>query len=363
MIQSLLVIGAGIGGLAVALAAAKRGWKVTVVEQNDRALGASIQNFGLVFPLATTGAEYEIAQKSLSVWDETLTGAGIAFHRGSVIPVCSDEGMAVLQAFYDGHKSEREVSLMGGDAARERLPMLSSAVQMALLSESERVIDARTALPQLTNWLQDRWNVSFQFNTSVQDLESLKTQYDADRVVCATGAGLKQLLPELAHELELSVCSLQVSRLQLSPELIPKRAVATETSLTRYASFTNLPETFSLRESIQQQRPGLLEYGINPLASSCASGEMIVGDSHKYGSSPEIFSESYIDELYMSELSRVLNFAGSLVKERWMGCYAYSPVRSYIAESVGDNNWVFAVLNGLGMTLSFGLADDMVAGW
>ena len=44
----LVVVGAGIVGLAAALAGARRGWKVAVVERNAQAIGASVRNFGFV---------------------------------------------------------------------------------------------------------------------------------------------------------------------------------------------------------------------------------------------------------------------------------------------------------------------------
>ena len=44
----LLVVGAGIVGMAHAYEAKKRGLSVAIVEQNTRCTGASIRNFGFI---------------------------------------------------------------------------------------------------------------------------------------------------------------------------------------------------------------------------------------------------------------------------------------------------------------------------
>ncbi len=95
------VVGAGIIGLAHALAAARAGKRVVVIDRDPRANGASIRNFGFV---TVTGQErgesWALARRTRDVWDELAPKAGIQVeHRGLILTVRRSEAAAVAEAF------------------------------------------------------------------------------------------------------------------------------------------------------------------------------------------------------------------------------------------------------------------------
>ncbi len=76
--ESAIVIGAGIVGLAMARALAARGYQVTVLERHERAVGASVRNFGSLWPMGVpNGPLYQRAQQSRSIWLTLLRGMKI----------------------------------------------------------------------------------------------------------------------------------------------------------------------------------------------------------------------------------------------------------------------------------------------
>src|SRR3974390_2351098 len=99
----IAIVGAGIMGLAHAYEAAKRGARVVVFERGLRAAGASVRNFGLIWPIGQThGRMHELALRSRELWLEVLHEARLPYWAvGSLHLAYRDDEAQVTREFHE----------------------------------------------------------------------------------------------------------------------------------------------------------------------------------------------------------------------------------------------------------------------
>ena len=124
----LAVVGAGIVGLAHALAAAKRGKRVVVIDRDAQPNGASIRNFGLVTVTGQDeGVQRRRCERSREIWLDIAPQAGIpVLHRGVLIAAQRPEAISVLEA-YMATPSAAECVLLSPREIGKRQPQLDTA--------------------------------------------------------------------------------------------------------------------------------------------------------------------------------------------------------------------------------------------
>ena len=143
----LAVVGAGILGLACALAAARSGKSVVVIDRDAQANGASVRNFGFITVTGQQSGDcWRRAMRSRDVWDEVAPQAGIEIvHEGLLVVARRPEAAHVLEAFA---RSEMGAGcrLHEGDAAARLQPGLGGDFAAVLESPHERRVESREAL-------------------------------------------------------------------------------------------------------------------------------------------------------------------------------------------------------------------------
>lgn len=360
----LLVVGAGILGLATAYAAAQRGLRVAVVERHAQCVGASVRNFGFVTVTGQRrGEHWQRARRSRAVWQAVAEEAGIPLvQQGLHVLAQRPEAARLLEAFVATEMGEGCRLLGAAQAARE-LPGLQPG-QAVLHSPHECRVESREALPRLAQWLAQTQGVQFHWQTAVHAIErpqvhTSRGRLRAEHVVVCPGHDLATLYPEALAAAGLRVCTLQMMRLRPAQAWHLPAPVMSDLSLVRYEGYADLPEAAALRRVLQAQQPEHLRWGIHLIAVQSADGSLVVGDSHVVGEAEAPFGRSDIDALILQELQQVLRLPATTVVERWTGSYA-TAADLVFKTSPQPGVALGVVTSGTGASTAFAFADELL---
>lgn len=361
------IVGAGIVGLAFATEAARRGHRVTMFERNRSAAGASVRNFGMIWPVGQSpGTDYDRAMRSRGRWLDVAPAAGVwVAECGSLHAAYGDDEWAVLREFAASGNGIACELVSTGDVAKRFPAVNPKGLRGALFSPTELAVDPRQAVARIPMWLKEQYEVTLKFGTAVTSVETgrLKTAdghtHPADRVVVCPGADFETLFPNHFRSLGVRRCKLQMMRTAPQPDgwrLGPH--LAGGLTLAHYASFAACPSLPKLKERLAFDWPAYGTFGIHVMASQNERGEVVIGDSHEYDADLSPFDKAEIDDLILSYLKTMLALPDERIVARWHGVYAKPAAETVRCDEVQPGVHVALSPGGAGMTLSFGFAAE-----
>lgn len=371
--RDVAVIGGGIVGLAHALSAAKRGLSVVLFERSPQACGASIRNFGMIWPIGQEpGAVHQRALRTRDTWLEIAPAAQL-WHKatGSLHLAYADDELAVLAEFAQlAPTLGYEVELLDAQGVLARSGAVrAEGLKGGIWSASEVCVDPRQAIAQLPLFLARAFGVELCFSTPVHAIDlphiyTPSTTWHVERAVVCSGVDFESLYPDLYAASGLTRCKLQMMRTapqdndwQLGPML------AAGLTLRHYAAFKRCAALADYAARISRENPEFDQWGIHVMASQNGLGEITIGDSHEYDWHPDPFDKPHIDRLILDYLQRFLAAPSLDIVQRWSGTYAKHPTRADIVASPAPNVRIVNGVGGAGMTTSFGLAEEVFTDW
>lgn len=357
----VVVIGAGILGLAHAALAVERGLSVTVIERDDRAVGASVRNFGHCCITAQSGELYELAQSARGHWLHYAKCADFwAVESGALVVARTAVELQVLRELAESREAG-QVKLLPREEVASQLQSTEGTADPAIIGgallRDDLRVDPRSTVAKLAAWLQDQ-GVNFHWKTSALrfndgTVHTTRGTIRAGQIIVCVGHDVDYLFPKTAAEHIVQRCTLQMSRATQPTGLNIGPAVLTATSMLRYDAFAGMPSHAELREAVSQN---LQDIGANVMFTQRPDGSLILGDSHHYQHTAEPFLTEGITDALNTEISTVLGTPLEII-ERWQGIYASSPTGPLLVKEVLPNVTAVSVTSGVGMTVSFGLAE------
>jgi FAD dependent oxidoreductase TIGR03364 len=364
------IVGAGILGLAHAYEAAKAGKSVVVLEKSPRAAGASVRNFGMVWPIGQpAGAMLAIALRSRELWLEILAKANLPRREtGSLHLTYRTDEAAVAQEFAElAPALGYQCSWLKPCEVLERSHAVEpDGLAGGLWSTTEFTVDPRQIIQSLPAFLEEQYKVQFVFGTAVTAIEHPVLQtgggpWQADTVIVCGGDDFETLYPQHYAASGLTRCKLQMMRTAPQPDgwqLGP--SLAAGLTLRFYPAFQVCKTLPALSRRIAEETPEFDRWGIHALVSQTADGALTLGDSHEYSLAVDIFNKDEIDEIILRYTRQFLRAPNLTVAERWYGVYAKHPEKPLVVMQPEDRVRIVASPGGSGMTLSFGVAEQSI---
>jgi FAD dependent oxidoreductase TIGR03364 len=388
----LVVVGAGIVGLAFALEAQGRGQSVVVVERDDQPRGASVRRSGHMSVTTQDGLALAFALAARERWLKLGREAGFWVREtGAVVVARATEELAVLDdlvAARDG-----DATLLDADGVRARVAVTSDDVVGGAFLPLDLRIEPRDAVSALAAWFASRPAADVAWSTAVHTLEpgsgctlvrTSRGEVVARRVVVAVGHEIDRMFPQVADDAGLRRTSrqwLRVAEMRPATAWDPAEpAVLDGTALVHHPAFAPSPALADVRERLRVRSPELVEAGVHLAFTRRADGTLVLGSARAHASplgartAPSPFRSEAADELLLREAGALLGARPEVVERwsvpdvevpAWTGSHRWSKAardRPFVVADPLPGVRSVTVTDGLGPATAFGLAPRMLDG-
>ena len=363
----LAVVGAGICGLAHALAAARRGKRVAVIDRDAQANGASIRNFGFITVTGQQEGEcWQRAMRSRDVWVEVAAKADIPIVQRGILTIARrPQARVVLEEFLETEMGRECRLVEPRDLSAYGDGLRSGNFAAALYSPHEVRVESREAIPKLAAYLAEQLGVTFFRETVVHSatpprLETSRGPIEAETVVVCPGDDFHTLHPERIAAYGLTRCKLHMMRVKPGrfDERLP--ALMSDLGLVRYLGYAERPAAKALRRQLEAEQGQHLDNGVHLIVVRSADGSLVVGDSHHYAQTPDPFAPESVDALILDEYAHVLEGPPPEVTERWIGTYASTSDRWMLIDRPSDALRIVIITSGSGASTSFAIGEEVI---
>jgi FAD dependent oxidoreductase TIGR03364 len=325
-VARLVIVGAGIVGTALAVAAVERGHEVAHIERDAEPRGATVRSFGLLWISGRrAGRELEVALGSRLRWLELARRAPEIGLRtcGSLLLARAAEEIALLeQVCAQPDAATRGLSLVSAEEARRLNPALGGSFSCALYCELDAVVEPRRILPALRGLAAASGSYTFLPGRTVLEVDGARVRdhhgdaHDGDLVLVCTGASIELYGADRVAAAQLRTVRLQMAETAPQPASLLATAVANADSMRYYPGF-DLPA----RELLPHPDPAVDAYEAQLLLAPRRDGAITIGDTHAFDAPGAFGSDDEAHDYLEREAAAAFGAPLPPVARRWEGAY------------------------------------------
>jgi glycine/D-amino acid oxidase-like deaminating enzyme len=304
--MDVLVVGAGIVGVACVRELAVAGLSVGIIERHEPAFGATAAGMGHILVLDDSEAQIKLTAYSRRLWHSSPLSDRTEFRTtGTLWLASNEEEMGALERRRDFYrKHDVDADLVKQDQLYKLEPALTPGLTGGMRIPSDAVLYPPVATRELLD--QALQSGSKYFRSEVKSIRPHSVEsgngeiIEASHVVLATGADATDLLPRLA--LRKRKGHLAITD-RLHPPLIRHQLIE-----TRYLQSAHGSDRASVAFNLQPR----------------STGQLLIGSSRQYDSNREV-ELGVVDRMLKRAVSFVPALRKCVVTRIWTGFRAATP--------------------------------------